>query len=283
MPTLRVVRSIAELREQIAAIKRAGRTIGFVPTMGFLHQGHLSLMELAGRHADVVVTSIFVNPTQFNNREDFEKYPIDIERDTQLLRTTPTQILFLPTPELMYGERFQSWVHLDQLPKDHCGASRPGHFQGVTTVVSILFNLVQPDVAVFGEKDFQQLRVIEQMVSDLKFPVRILRGPLVRESDGLAMSSRNARLSPAGRQTATALYQALCTGQAMYNGGARDAAQIRAAVLTNLAKCSAFTPDYVNVIEESTLELPTRVEGRGRILAAAYIEGVRLIDNVALG
>jgi len=282
VPTLSVVRSIPELREQIAAIKRAGRSIGFVPTMGFLHEGHLSLMELAGRNADVVVTSIFVNPTQFNNREDFEKYPIDLERDTHLLRTTPTQILFLPTPDVVYGEQFQSWVHLDHLPKDHCGASRPGHFQGVTTVVSILFNLVQPDIAVFGEKDFQQLRVIEQMVRDLKFPLRILRGPLVREADGLAMSSRNARLSPAGRRAASALHQALCAGQALYRSGVRDAAQIRGAVVTSLAQCPSFTLDYVNVIEESTLEQRPTVEGDGRILAAAFIEGVRLIDNLAL-
>ena len=175
-----VLDTIDKARSEVQTLKRRGCRIGFVPTMGYLHEGHLSLVEIAKQHADVVLASIFVNPTQFNNPVDLEKYPRDIPRDLQLLGKVGTHGVFMPTPELMYSGVHESWVELSRLTADWEGAHRPGHFRGVTTVVSMLFNVVQPDVAVFGEKDFQQLRVIERMVDDLKFPLRIVRGALVR-------------------------------------------------------------------------------------------------------
>lgn len=215
-----------KLRQTLKAFRGAGESIAFVPTMGFLHEGHLSLVRTARRYASRVVVSIFVNPAQLNDPADFEKYPIDLVRDEQLLVSEGVDVLFIPTTETIYGSKklsadseYQSWVSVDRLTQPLEGAHRPGHFRGVTTVVSVLFNLVQPDVAVFGEKDFRQLRVIEQMVLDLKFPIKIVRGELVREPDGLAMSSRNVRLSPAARSAALSISRGLMRAQQLFKEG----------------------------------------------------------------
>ncbi len=278
-----VLDTIEKTRTEVAALKRKGARIGFVPTMGYLHEGHLSLVELAKQHADVVLASIFVNPTQFNNPEDLEKYPRDIPRDLQMLGSVGVHGVFLPTPGLMYSGQHESWVELHKLTADWEGAHRPGHFRGVSTVVSMLFNVVQPDAAVFGEKDFQQLRIIERMVDDLKFPVRIIRGPLVREADGLAMSSRNVRLSPDARARALHISKGLLAAQSAYRSGEAEPTVLRSLVRKFLSGLTGVAVEYIELVHEDNL-LRAETAGPGtRIIVAAVVDGVRLIDNIALG
>jgi pantoate--beta-alanine ligase len=249
--------------------------------MGYLHEGHLSLVRRAALDSDVVVASIFVNPAQFNNPEDLEKYPRDIPRDLEMLRSVGTAAVFLPTPEMMYGAGFESWVNLTDLTSPLEGAHRPGHFQGVTTVVSMLFNIVEADCAVFGEKDFQQLRIIERLVEDLKFRVEVIRGALVRDPDGLAMSSRNVRLSPESRAQALGISRGLRAAVAAYRAGERRAESLRHLVLRELAGPDVRV-DYVAVALECTLREVETVTEPARVLVAATVGGVRLIDNSAL-
>lgn len=281
MHELVVADDIATMRSFVAAARRRGQRVGFVPTMGYLHEGHLSLVRRAAEESDVVVASIFVNPTQFNNPDDLQRYPRDIPRDLDLLRSVGTAAVFLPTPELMYGAGYQSWVNLTELTAPLEGAHRPGHFQGVTTVVAMLFHIVEPDCAVFGEKDFQQLRIIERMVEDLKFRVEIIRGALIRDPDGLALSSRNVRLSAESRRAALGISRGLRGAVALYRGGERSAHALRAAVLAELADPGVLV-DYVAVAEERTLREVALVTEPARILVAATVGGVRLIDNTAL-
>ncbi|MBX7145192.1 MAG: pantoate--beta-alanine ligase [Oligoflexia bacterium] len=277
-----VLEDLAAVQKEVRALRRAGKSIGFVPTMGYLHEGHISLIHLARRHTDHVFASIFVNPAQFNNPKDLESYPRDIPRDLAMLESANTYALFMPTPEWMYGPNFETWVNLDKLPLPHEGAHRPGHFRGVSTVVTMLFNVVQPDVAVFGEKDFQQLRIIERMVDDLKFPIQIVRGPLVRESDGLAMSSRNVRLSAEARSRALGISRGLSAALDAYKGGQRTAKELCAIVRHHLSQ-PGITIEYVELAEEKTLQ-PVERAGHEptRMLVAAVVGGVRLIDNMAL-
>jgi pantoate--beta-alanine ligase len=276
------VKTAAELRSCVHRSREQGRRIGFVPTMGYLHEGHLSLVKIAKSSADYVVVSIFVNPAQFNDKKDFEAYPIDIARDSELLRTCGADLLFIPTPEMVYGPGFQSWVTVEELSAPWEGAQRPGHFRGVSTVVSILFNLVQADCAVFGEKDFQQLRLIEQMVADLKCNIQIIRGPLVRETDGVAMSSRNVRLSPEARVAARSLSRGLFAAENGFRGGERDSAKLVRTVEAELASSKLIEPQYAAVVAESTLSPLALVTEPARLLVAATVGGVRLLDNVAL-
>jgi pantoate--beta-alanine ligase len=281
MGELVVAEDIATVRSFVTAARRRGQRIGFVPTMGYLHEGHLSLVRRAALDSDVVVASIFVNPAQFNNPEDLEKYPRDIPRDLEMLRSVGTAAVFLPTPEMMYGAGFESWVNLTDLTSPLEGAHRPGHFQGVTTVVSMLFNIVEADCAVFGEKDFQQLRIIERLVEDLKFRVEVIRGALVRDPDGLAMSSRNVRLSPESRAQALGISRGLRAAVAAYRAGERRAESLRHLVLRELAGPDVRV-DYVAVALERTLREVETVTEPARVLVAATVGGVRLIDNSAL-
>lgn len=259
----------------------AGRRIAFVPTMGFLHEGHGSLMQIGRQRADRLVVSIFVNPTQFGPNEDLSKYPRDFERDHALCRAEGVDAIFYPDAAEMYPAGSQTWVDVTELTQEHCGASRPGHFRGVTTVVAKLFLAVKPHVAVFGEKDYQQLAVVRQMVRDLNFDIAIVGGPTVREADGLAKSSRNKYLSPEERTRALALSQGLREAQAALNAGNHSGAGLRAIVEQKLV-AAGFTLDYVHLVDPVTLRNVDVVGDRAVMLIAAKIGATRLIDNATL-
>ncbi len=269
-----------DMHHWVRAQRRSGATIGLVPTMGFFHDGHLSLMRLAAQHADTVVVSLFVNPTQFGPNEDLDRYPRDFERDMLMLRREEVAAVFAPTPDLMYPPGFQTEVRVQHLTKFLCGRTRPVHFAGVATVVTKLFNIVQPDVAVFGEKDFQQLAVIRRFVADLNLPVCIIGGPIVREDDGLAMSSRNANLDRSHRASALSLSTGLALAREMYGRGDRDAASITAAVQRHILSFPHTAIDYVSLFDSRSLEPVQQVDAHTRLALAVHIDGkVRLIDN----
>ncbi|MCK6508072.1 pantoate--beta-alanine ligase [Myxococcota bacterium] len=254
-----------------------GQVVGFVPTMGFLHRGHASLMDLARPRCDHLVVSIYVNPLQFGPGEDLDRYPRDPEGDAALCRAHGVDLLFMP-PDL-YEAGHATTVHVAGLTEGLCGRSRPTHFDGVTTVVARLFGLVQPALAVFGEKDWQQLAVVRRMVRDLALPVEILGGPLVRDEDGVALSSRNAYLSPDERARARSLVGALRGMQAAVAGGERDVDALRAQALAHL---EADRVDYLEVVDPDSLAPLQRVDGPARALVAAFVGRTRLIDNLAL-
>jgi len=279
---MEIIRSAAEMRSRAKYFKRSGRRIGFVPTMGALHEGHLSLMRLARTRSGVLVTSVFVNPSQFGSNEDLEAYPRDFARDEALCRKERVDVLFAPGPEDVYASDHSTWVEETSLSAGLCGAARPGHFRGVCTVVAKLFNLVRPDVAVFGEKDAQQLRVVERMVRDLGFPVQILRGPIVREPDGLAMSSRNRLLSPRERRDALCLRRALTRAEALTADGERSAAVLREAMEGEIRSVSGASIDYVALVDDVSLKPVERVEGPTLAALAVRFGATRLIDNVVL-
>jgi pantoate--beta-alanine ligase len=260
-----------------------GRSIAFVPTMGFLHEGHLSLMRTGRERADILVVSIYVNPAQFAPGEDFEAYPRDMQRDLDLAASVGADIVFTPDDDRMYAEGFQTYVHPERLAKGLCGVSRPIFFRGVATVVTKLFNIVRPDSAVFGEKDYQQLVIIRRLVKDFNFGIEIVAGPTVREADGLAMSSRNAYLKDDQRAAALSLYQALKQSQAAVQSGARDAAEIIAAANRHITSFDQTTVDYIVIVDPETLEDLTRVDQPARMALAVKVGSTRLIDNIALG
>ena len=277
-----IIRSIEAMQGYAGIQRRAGRRIGFVPTMGCLHAGHLSLVEQARAVSDRVVVSIFVNPIQFLPGEDFAAYPRPVEVDERLCREAGVDVLFYPDPERMYAPDHSVYVEETRLTDGLCGASRPGHFRGVTTVVAKLFNMVQPDVAVFGEKDAQQLRVIRRMVRDLNIPVRVLAGPIVRESDGLAMSSRNRYLSPDERKDALCLRCALDRAEALVREGQRSMPVLREAILAVLGGVPAARVDYVECVDDESLEPVARLERPVLVALAVRIGRTRLIDNTVL-
>jgi pantoate--beta-alanine ligase len=280
---MKLIRSSLELRAEISQWKGARETIGLVPTMGALHQGHLSLVKTARLSATHVVVSIFVNPRQFNDPQDYDKYPKTLEQDLSLLDSVGTSLVFAPSsPEEIYAAGFQTGVEVSDLALPFEGRCRPGHFRGVCTIVSILFNLVQPDFAVFGEKDFQQLRVVEQMVKDLSFPLRIVRGVTLREEGGLAMSSRNARLSAEGREKAKALSRGLFIARDAYQGGNRDGCFLCGLVSDAIKAEPGITVEYITLVDEVTLKEIPAAKSPCRLLLAANLEGVRLIDNMPL-
>ena len=276
---MRVIREKAELREAVAALKADGGTIAFVPTMGALHAGHMALVEEARRHARHVAASIFVNPTQFGPDEDLSRYPRREASDAAMLEAAGCAILWAPDAATMYPEGYATSIHVAGVSEGLCGASRPGHFDGVATVVAKLFGQVQPDVALFGEKDFQQLAVIRRMVADLDLPVRIVGVPTQRDADGLALSSRNLYLSEAERRAARALPRALGeAAQAIADG--HEPSEAVAAAREALARAGFGPIDYVELRDSTTLapiEAPLRP---ARLLAAAWIGGTRLIDNL---
>lgn len=271
------------LREQLADWRQAGDHIALVPTMGNLHKGHLSLVETARRHAERVVVSVFVNPTQFGEGEDFDRYPRTLERDKRRLDRKNTDLLFVPDVETMYpfGVDNATSVTVPVLTDELCGSSRPGHFDAVTSIVSRLFALVQPDVAVFGEKDYQQLTVIRHLVHDLSLPIEIVACPTVREDDGLAMSSRNQYLTAEQRAIAPGLYETLKGIAGDLEAGKKNYEELEKAAAKDLEKLG-FNTDYVSVRRAENLGEPDRDTDELVILAAANLGDVRLIDNVAV-
>ncbi|MBV9607112.1 MAG: pantoate--beta-alanine ligase [Solirubrobacterales bacterium] len=276
---MNVIRTVAELRAALLGPRRAGRTIGLVPTMGAFHEGHLSLMRQARRECDVVVVSLFVNPAQFNDPADLERYPRDAARDEALAAEIGVDHLFAPGVDEVYPSGFTTAVSVAGITETLEGAHRGrAHFDGVTTVVSKLFNMVGPEVAYFGQKDVQQALVIRRMVRDLDMPVRIEVCPTVREADGLALSSRNAHLSPDDRARATALHRALNAVQEEVSAGERDPAALRARALAEL-EAAAIEPDYVELVSTDTLAPVSRLDGEALAVLAAHVGATRLIDN----
>jgi pantoate--beta-alanine ligase len=267
------------MQEYALNLKRQGRTIGFVPTMGFLHEGHLSLMRIARETCDVLIVSIFVNPTQFSPNEDLDAYPRDFARDEALCMKEGVDVVFYPEPGSMYASDASVWVDEESLSGVLCGVSRAGHFRGVCTVVAKLFNIVQPDRAVFGEKDAQQLRIIERMARDLNFPVRIVRGPIMREPDGLAMSSRNKHLSDTQRADALCLQHALGLAKELVRNGERSATAIRQAMCDLIERVPGASIDYIELVDDKPLSSVERLEGTILVALAVKIGDVRLIDN----
>lgn len=277
-----IVRTVREMRQRVLDERREGRRIGFVPTMGCLHEGHLSLVRIARRNSDFVVLSIFVNPIQFLPGEDFARYPRPVERDEALCAGEGVDILFYPGESAMYAPDHSVYVEETLLSTGLCGAVRPGHFRGVTTVVAKLFNIVMPDVAVFGQKDAQQLRVIQRMVRDLSFPVEIIPGPIVREPDGLAMSSRNRYLTPEERVRALCLRHALDHVEKRFLEGIRDVVELRAGVADLLAVIPGCQVDYIQFVDDETLQMVDRVDRAVLVALAVRIGATRLIDNTVL-
>ncbi|MHC1790637.1 pantoate--beta-alanine ligase [Solidesulfovibrio sp.] len=259
---------------------RAGRQVGFVPTMGYLHAGHERLMALARERSEVVVASVFVNPTQFGPNEDLDAYPRDLDRDAALARRIGVDVLFAPRPEAMYAPEAATWVEVPALARHLCGASRPTHFRGVCTVVAKLFLLVRPTLAVFGQKDWQQLAIIRRMTADLGFGVEIVGAPIVREADGLALSSRNVRLTPAERAEAAAINQGLALAGELVRGGEGDVGRVLAAVRARYAaEMPSGTVDYLACVDPQTIEPVTTIAGPVLFAAAVQFSGARLIDN----
>jgi pantoate--beta-alanine ligase len=277
---MEIVKSFDELR---SARKKLPVPLGLVPTMGFLHPGHLSLVERARAECAAMAVSIFVNPTQFGPQEDLDAYPRDLERDLALLETAGVDLVWMPDEEIMYPVGFQTWVHVDQVTQPLEGARRPGHFRGVTTVVAKLFNGVLPDKAYFGQKDAQQVAVIRQMVRDLNFPLEIVVCPLIREADGLAMSSRNSYLNPEQRQAATVLYRALNAAKTDYDAGVRDAESLRQRMIDEIEKESLARLQYVSIAHPDTLDELRNLETDALFSMAVYVGKTRLIDNFLLG
>jgi len=279
---MEIITTISDMQHWADAARAHGRRIGFVPTMGFLHAGHLSLVAVARERAAMVVASIFVNPLQFGANEDLERYPRNLERDTQLLADGGTDALFLPDERAMYPEGFQTHVEVERVTRGLCGTARPTHFRGVTTVVAKLFNMVKPHVAVFGQKDLQQLVTIKRMVGDLSFDIEIVGAPIVRETDGVAMSSRNAHLSPPERIAARCLSQALAAADALVSRGESDGLRVLAAARRIITDQPLARLDYATLVDPETLEDVTLVEGATVLALAVHIGRTRLIDNAVL-
>jgi len=276
------MRSITTLDELHSARLTLDRTVGLVPTMGFLHEGHLSLIRRAREECDHVVVSIFVNPTQFGANEDLSKYPRDLDRDLKLIEPL-TDLVWMPTAEIMYPQGYQTWVEVEAITRPLEGTMRPGHFKGVTTVVAKLFNGVQPHKAYFGQKDAQQVAVIRQMVKDLNFPLEIVVCPIVREPDGLAMSSRNVYLDPEQRKAATVLFRSLSAANDLFENGERDAEKIRELMKEMLRGCTLAEVQYVSCADYDTLEELDEIKGKALLSMAVFIGKTRLIDNFVLG
>lgn len=279
---MRVIETIAEMQQQADQWRRDGLAIGFVPTMGYLHDGHLELMRCAKTKSDRVVVSIFVNPTQFAPGEDFERYPRDLDRDMALMAPVGVDVVFVPTVGEMYPEGYQTYVEVGEISQPLCGAKRPGHFRGVTTVVAKLFHIVKPHVAVFGEKDYQQLLVIRRMVLDLAMDVEIVGHPIVREPDGLAMSSRNVYLSDEERIEALLLSKALAEVSRLVDGGERAASVLVSAAQKVLERGTRVRIDYVELRDAETLQEITTLDRPGVLALAAFVGKARLIDNTVL-
>lgn len=279
---MNILQRIQEVREYIREQKMNGKTIGLVPTMGYLHEGHLSLVTRAKKECDLVVMSIFVNPIQFGPNEDFERYPRDLEHDEAMAQKAGVDVLFVPSVEVMYPQPILTYVNVEGITENLCGMSRPGHFRGVTTVVSKLFHIVQPDKAFFGQKDIQQVRVIEQMVEDLNMPVEIIPCPIVREADGLALSSRNVYLSPEERKQARSLFASIQLAEKAFASGERDSGRLIQMVTQRIKEESPADIDYVKIVNRKNLSDIVRIDEPAILALAVRFGNTRLIDNTIL-
>jgi pantoate--beta-alanine ligase len=283
MEKIRVIESIKEMQSHCESLRLSGKRISFVPTMGYFHEGHLSLMKEARKMADCVVVSIYVNPTQFGPKEDFSKYPRDFERDAQMAQSVGVDVIFFPPNQEMYPSAYQTYVDVEKVTQNLCGMSRPGHFRGVTTVCCKLFNIVKPHSAIFGKKDFQQLAAIKRMVNDLNLDLEIIGLATFREPDGLAMSSRNVYLSKEERLSALTLIGALKLAQKLYAEGERNAVKIIKQA-ERLVKSVEFTDiDYIKICDTATLEDVNEIKGEVVMALAVKVGKTRLIDNSVLG
>ncbi len=279
---MEIIKDVKAMKAYVKAIKTKGETICLVPTMGYLHEGHLDLMRMGRPLADHLIISIFVNPTQFGAGEDLDKYPRDLPRDTRLAESVGVDCIFNPEAADMYPQGYATYVNVEGITEGLCGASRPGHFRGVTTVVAKLFNIIEPDISVFGEKDYQQLAVIRRMVEDLNMNVKVLAHRTVREEDGLAMSSRNKYLSPEERKNALVLNRSLGFARDRVRSGERSAAAIKSEVEKMIAGTPGCTIDYVEIVNPDLLT-PLETIGTRAVMAMAVRVGkTRLIDNITL-
>lgn len=276
---METIRQVNEMQARALALRAAGKRIAFVPTMGYLHEGHLSLIRAARQHGDSVVLSIFVNPTQFGAGEDFDTYPRDLERDSAMAASAGADIIFAPEAADMYPAGYATSVHVDGITETLCGASRPGHFDGVTTVVSKLFGIVQPHAALFGMKDFQQLAVVRRMTMDLNMPLEIIGMPIVREDDGLAMSSRNKYLSPELRRQALGLYASIRLAIDAAMQGNTDADAVIDLVKQRISQEEDARIDYVEICNDTSLQSTRTIDSHSVLLLAVRFGSTRLIDN----
>lgn len=280
---MKIIRTINNLKKEIRQIKRKGLLIGFVPTMGALHEGHLSLMRQAQQETDIVIISIFVNPLQFGPKEDFKSYPRNLKSDARLARTAGVDIIFAPTVKEMYQSHFDTFVDMSQLTNKLCGKSRPGHFRGVMTVVTKLFNIVEPDIAYFGQKDYQQALIIKEMVRDLNMNLKIKILPTVREPDGLAMSSRNQYLTDSQHINANRLYQALLKARQLILDGENNCGKIHKTMVSIIRSIPQSKIDYIEIVDPETLEGLKKIKQLPILIAlAVYLDKTRLIDNIII-
>lgn len=277
-----IIRSISDMKAEISRLKDQHKSIGFVPTMGWLHEGHLSLIRAARRENQIVVISIFVNPMQFGPQEDYEEYPRDLKHDTQAAQNEGVDYIFYPSVKEMYPEDFQTKVVVTKLKNYLCGISRPTHFDGVTTVLTKLFNIVEPDNVYFGLKDAQQALIVNRMIQDLNFSITLHTMPIVREPDGLAMSSRNKNLSPKERESALSLYKALMQANKMIKNGETNPNKIKTAIHAIIANQPFTKIDYIEVVNYNNLEPVNKVGSNTLIALAVWVGKVRLIDNILI-
>jgi len=280
---MQIIHPLADMTGWSNEVIASGKTLALVPTMGYFHEGHLSLMQLAGRLADQVVVSLFVNSLQFGPSEDFSRYPRDLERDARMAENEKVDILFVPTDKDIYSPDFNTRVRVDGITDTLCSKQRPGHFEGVTTVVAKLFNIIKPHYAVFGQKDFQQLSVIRRMVRDLNWDIEIVAHPIVREADGLAMSSRNIYLSSEERTQALCLFKAIQHTRARFAGGVTDASRLKAEIHDIITANSGVSIDYISVVDKDTLSDKEVVDSQSVLALAVKVGRTRLIDNCFLG
>lgn len=279
---MKLVKTIEEMRAFRKATRKNSKRFGLVPTMGALHEGHLSLVRAARDKSDIVAVSIFVNPTQFGPQEDFAKYPRNLESDCALLQREHVDVIFAPSVEDMYPAGAATWVTVEGMSDRLRGRSRPGHFRGVTTVVSKLFHIIEPDAAFFGQKDAAQVAIIRRMVRDLNMPVSVEVCPIIRESDGLALSSRNAYLNPGERKSALVLYRSLRRAQELFDRGERESAKLIATAKQEFAKEPSARLDYFDIVDPDSLESIRAISKRALIAVAAYVGNTRLIDNIVV-
>ncbi len=279
---MKIINDIAAMKAYVRAIKEKDETICLVPTMGYLHEGHLDLMRMGKPLADHLVISIFVNPTQFGVNEDLDKYPRDLPRDSQMAESVGVECIFHPDAKGMYPQGYAAYINVEGITEGLCGAARPTHFRGVTTVVAKLFNIIEPDVSVFGEKDYQQLAVIRRMVIDLNMNVQVLSHPTVREEDGLAMSSRNKYLSADERKHALVLSRSLIQAQALLSGGTKSVEAILAEVKKMISATPGCVIDYVEIVDPDSLKPLMEIKDTAVMAMAVKVGKTRLIDNVTL-
>jgi pantoate--beta-alanine ligase len=279
---MKTIESISRMSTFVKMMKREGKSIGLVPTMGYLHEGHLSLVRAAKKHTDVVVMSIFINPIQFGPKEDFEKYPRDLKHDEDMAREAGVDVVFYPSLKDMYPEGYATYVTVEKLTDNLCGESRPEHFRGVATVVTKLFNIVKPEVAYFGHKDMQQAMTIKKMASDLNMDIEVKMMPIVREKDGLALSSRNMYLSDTERRDAAVLYQSLKNAEILIKNGERDARKVIKSVEDMIKSRQSARIEYVKLVDAGALEDIKTVTGEVALAAAVFFGKTRLIDNITI-